>query len=63
MADARIAELEMAVNSAADQKDVTDRKLQGFREQVNFLQVFILFPNSYCKANIFLSNLRLEVLK
>ncbi|GFO45408.1 centrosomal protein of 135 kda [Plakobranchus ocellatus] len=33
VADARIAELEMAVNSAADQKDVTDRKLQGFREQ------------------------------
>ncbi|CAL1543301.1 unnamed protein product [Lymnaea stagnalis] len=35
VADARIAELEAAVQSAADQKDVTDRKLQGFREQLS----------------------------
>ncbi|BFZ24412.1 hypothetical protein BsWGS_27451 [Bradybaena similaris] len=35
VADARIAELEAAVQSAATQKEVTDRKLQGFREQLS----------------------------
>ena len=35
MADARIAELEAAVRSAADQKEVADRKLTGFRDQVS----------------------------
>uniref|UniRef100_A0A2C9JE12 Centrosomal protein of 135 kDa n=1 Tax=Biomphalaria glabrata TaxID=6526 RepID=A0A2C9JE12_BIOGL len=35
VADARIAELEAAVNSAADQKEVMDRKLQNFREQLS----------------------------
>ncbi|XP_059152466.1 centrosomal protein of 135 kDa-like isoform X1 [Physella acuta] len=35
VADARIAELEAAVSEAADLKEVMDRKLQGFREQLS----------------------------
>ncbi|CAG5129994.1 unnamed protein product [Candidula unifasciata] len=35
VADARIAELEAAVQSAATQKEITDRKLQSFREQLS----------------------------
>jgi len=35
VADARIAELEAAVRSAADQKEVADRKLTGFRDQLS----------------------------